>query len=134
MIRFSKYAQLSYGLLFLASGLYACLLLLTAAQGWQNARNTLIFACVIVFIIRAFFVARDSIRRAAAPAERVATRPSSVLLTLGDLVVVASLILTAYVFLSSTSRLDSPTAPLGVGICIGYLFYLVAVPVRLAGK
>ena len=134
MIRLPKYARVSYGLLFLASGLYASLLLLTAAMGGQNLRNTLTCACVIIFIIRAFFVTRDSFRRAAAPTERITPRPSSVLLTLGDLVVLTSLILTAYVFLSSKDRLDSPTAPLGVGISIGYLFYLVAVPMRLAGK
>jgi len=130
----SKYGRFFYGVLFLVSGLYAFLLFATAASGRQNARNTIVFGCLIVFITRAWFVTRDTLLRPAHPDERPARTPWSTLLTLGDLIVLGSLIATVYVFATSENPIDSPTAPLGLGISIGYLFYLVAVPMRIAAK
>jgi hypothetical protein len=127
-----KYGRMAYGFLFLASGLYASLLFVTAAMGYQNAANSVVFGCAIVFIFRAGLVVRDTLLRPADAEDR--SKPSSVIFMLGDLVVLASLIATAYVFWTSENRMDSPIAPLRLGISIGYFFYLFAVPMRFAGK
>ena len=127
-----KYGRVAYGSLFLVAGLYAGLLFVTAAMGYQNARNSFVFGCAIVFTFRAGLVVRDTLLR---PADaEVRPTPSRVIFTLGDLIVLASLIATAHVFWTSGNRLDSPIAPLRLGISIGYFFYLFAVPMRLAGK
>lgn len=127
-----KHGRVAYGVLFLVSGLYASLLFVTAAMGYQNASNSIVFGCAIVFIFRAGLVVRDTLVRSADEQDR--QKPSSVIFTLGDLIVLASLIATAHVFWTSGNRMDSPIAPLRLGISIGYFFYLFAVPMRFAGK
>jgi hypothetical protein len=127
-----------YVLVFLAAALYASLLLLTAMQGLQSTQNSLVYACGIIFIFRAAFAARAAILRLRSPAEAQPKagfrRISATMFGIGDLFAVASLILTARILWIGDFRLNAPVVPFGMGLAIGYLFYLFAIALRFADK
>jgi hypothetical protein len=131
----AKYGRLLYVLVFSVAGLYASLLLLSAMWGWQSTPNTLIYACGILFIVRAGFASRAAILRirgASPPAE--SQRASRTLFTIGDGIAVGSLAWTAHMLIRGDYRLGTPVVPFGMGLAAAYLFYLIAVCLRIADK
>ena len=133
MTSLAKYGHLLYVLVFTAAGLYALLLLFTAMWGWQSAQNTLIYACGTLFIVRAGFASRAAMLRilgARPPAE--SQRASRTLFTIGDAIALASLAWTAQMLITGDHRLGTPVVPFGMGLASAYLFYLIAVCLRIA--
>jgi hypothetical protein len=120
---------------FVLAGLYASLLLLAAMRGLHNDRNTIIFGCGILFIVRAFFASRAGIWRirefAVPEPAALAWVVSDTVFAIGDLIAVISLALTAWAFWTNQNRLDAPVAPFGIGIAAAYPLYFAAAFRRL---
>jgi len=133
LIRIAGYAHALYGLVFLLAGLYASLLLLTSMWGWQNSANSLIYACGILFIVRAGFAARVVIVRMRAGITAKTRPPFDWLFAIGDAVAVGSLAWTAQLLATGDHRLDTSVVPFGMGLAVAYLFYLIAVCRKLTG-
>ena len=123
-----------YLLIFITAGLYASLLLLSSMWGWQSTANTLIYACGILFIVRAVFASRTAIRRLSADAPGQPWPASEKFFAIGDAVALVSLACTAQLLASGDHRLGTPVVPFGMGLAIAYVFYLVAVCLRLSNK
>ncbi len=131
MIAIAKYGRVLYLLMFVVAGLYASLLLLTSMWGWQSAANSLIYACGILFIVRAIFASRTAITRLRAGAPPSGPRRSSdTFFAIGDGIALGSLACTALVLSTGDYRLTTPVVPFGVGLAGAYLFYLIAVLLR----
>jgi hypothetical protein len=132
---FAKYGRALYVLVFIAAGSYASLLLLTSMWGWQNAGNTLIYACGILFIVRAVFASRAAIARLrGADLPAGPRRTSDTFFAIGDGIALGSLACTALLLSTGDYRLATPVVPFGMGLAGAYLFYLIAVFTRLTNK
>ena len=135
MTSLAKYGRLLYVLVFTIAGLYALLLLVSALWGWQSTSNTLIYACGILFIARAVFSSRAGIQRiraAGPPVQR--QRASRTSFAIGDAIAVGSLAWTALSLSAGDDRLGTPVVPFGVGLAGAYLFYLIAVCLRISER
>jgi len=130
-----KYGRLLYVLVFAVAGLYALLLLLTAMWGRQSAQNTLIYACGILFIVRAVFASRAAMQRIRSAGPPVQSRRASRLLfAIGDAIALGSLAWTAHMLTTGDHSLGVPVAPFGMGLAAAYLFYLIAVCLRISER
>ena len=131
----SKILRVVYVLMFLAGGIYASLLLLSSMWGKQSAANTLIYACGVIFIVRAVFASRAGIQRlrdANAPA--APRRTSDMVFAVGDGIALGFLACTAHLLATGDHRLGTPVVPFGMGLALAYLFYLVAACLRFSDK
>jgi len=135
LIALAKYGRLLYELVFIVAGLYASLLLYSAMSGWQSTRNTLIYACGILFIFRAVMASRATILRIRGGGQPATSgRASRTFFTIGDAIAVVSLACTAWVLSSGDHRLATPVVPFGMGLAGAYLFYLIAVCLRISHR
>jgi hypothetical protein len=135
LIRFARLGLKLYVAVFALAGLYASLLLVAALRGLHNARNTIIFGCGLVFIVRAVFALRAGIwrvRELAAPQPgALSWVASDTVFAIGDVIAVVSLGLTAWAFWTNHDRLEAPVAPFGIGIAASYPFYFAAAIQRI---
>ena len=135
MTSLAKLGRLLYVLVLAIAGLYALLLLLSAMWGRPSTQNTLIYACGILFIVRAAFASRAAIQRMrGVPPPAESRRASRALFTIGDAIALVSLAWTARMLAVGDYRLGIPVVPFGMGLAGAYLFYLIAVCLRIADK
>ena len=131
----AQYRRVLYVLVFAVAGLYASLLLYSAMSGWQNSQNTLIYACGILFIVRAVMASRAAILRIRGDEQPAKSgRVSRIFFTSGDAIALVSLACTAWVLSTGDHRLGTPVVPFGLGLAAAYPLYLIAVCLRIAEK
>ena len=131
----TKFLRVVYVLMFVTGGLYATLLLLSSMWGRQSTANTFIYACGVIFIVRAVFASRSGVLRLrSADATAVPRRTSDLVFAVGDGIALGFLACTAHLLVTGDHWLGTPVTPFGLGLVIAYLIYLVAVCLRFNNK